>query len=63
MERETKRILQLVLETMKDQHNAIRALENEARGATCTFSDGVGDRIERVAQQVRDLECFETDNS
>jgi hypothetical protein len=63
MEKETKRILQLVLETMKDQHNAIRALEHEAWGSTRTFSDGIADRIERIAKQVRDLECFAADLS
>jgi hypothetical protein len=63
MEKETKRILQLVLETMKDQQNAIRALEHETWGSTRTFSDGIADRIERIAQRVRDLECLTTDLS
>jgi uncharacterized protein Yka (UPF0111/DUF47 family) len=58
MEKETKRILQLVLETMKDQHNAIRALEHEVWGSSRTFSDGIADRIERIAKQVRDSERF-----
>ena len=57
MEKEILRILQLALETMKDQHNAIRALEHKAWGPAQTFSDGIEDRIERIAQQVRDLEC------
>ncbi len=63
MGKETKRILQLVLETMKDQHNAIRALEHDAWGSSRTFTDGIVDRIERITQQLRDLECFAADLS
>lgn len=58
MEIEILRNLQLVLETMKDQDNAIRALEYELWEGRRTFSDGRADRIERIAHQVRQLEAF-----
>ncbi len=51
MDKETKRIFLLVLETMKDQNNAIRALEHDIWGQAHTFTDGIADRIDRVAQQ------------
>jgi hypothetical protein len=45
MEKETKRILLSILETMKEQQGRYPV-------------DGLADRIERIAHQVRDLEYF-----
>ena len=56
VEQEVLRFIQEILETMNEQTNAILALEHQAWGSNRTFSDGVKDRIERIAQQVRDLQ-------
>ena len=58
MEVEILRTLQRVLDTMKDQHDAIRALEDHAWGPSRTFSDGIKDRIERMEEEVRRLESL-----
>ncbi len=63
MEKETKRILQLVLETMNEQQKEIHALQQRMLRTNGICSDGIADRIERIAQQVRDVECSPSDLS
>lgn len=58
MEKETKRILQRILDTMQEQQSAIRALQTSITPSTRNFKDGISDRIERIAQEVRGRESF-----
>jgi hypothetical protein len=54
VEKETKRILLLVLDTMKD---LIRNVE----GGNKPYSAELDDRIDRITQQVQDLKAFRID--
>lgn len=62
VETETLRLVQVMLETMKDQANAIRALELRVLGPNETFCDGIDQRIERLAERARDLESSRARN-
>jgi len=61
MEKETKRTLQRMLEIMQEQQNAIAHLQRNANPANRKFSDGLADRIERIAEDVSKRESFEMD--
>ena len=54
MEKETKRILLLVLETMKD-------LARNVEGGKKPYSAELADRIDRITQEVHDLKAFKID--
>lgn len=54
MEKETKRILLLVLETMKD-------LTRNVEGGKKPYSTELADRIDRITQEVHDLKAFKID--
>jgi hypothetical protein len=58
MEKETKRALQLILETMREQQGEIRALRNSATLPSRNFGDGIADRIERMVQDVSKHKSF-----
>ena len=61
MEKETKRTLLRILDTMQEQQSAIRALQISTAPSTRSFKDGIAERIERIAQEVRGRECFTLD--
>ena len=61
MEKETKRALQNLLEIVREQQNAIRALQHKALPPTRDFIDGMAERIERIADEVGKSESFEID--
>lgn len=58
VEKETKRILQLILETMKEQQITIRSLQGSVAPAARNFQDGIADRIERIARDLARRDCF-----
>jgi hypothetical protein len=59
MEKETKRTLQRILDTMIEQQSAIRALQGSITPSTRNSTDGIADRIERIAQEVSGQGSFE----
>jgi hypothetical protein len=61
MEKETKRILQKMIEIIQEQQEAILALQHNARPSARRFEDGLGQRIGRITQQVANLQSFEFD--
>lgn len=61
MEKETKRMLLRILDTLQEQQSAIRALQTSVTPSSRSFRDGIADRIERIAQEVRGRECFTID--
>lgn len=61
MEKETKRALQRLIEVIQEQQKAIRVLQTNATPSTQEFRDGLADRLERMAADVRDRESFEID--
>ena len=56
MEKETKRTLLLMLETMKD-------LVRNVEGGRKPYSTELADRIDRITQEVHDLKSFAIDFS
>jgi|HubBroStandDraft_1064217.scaffolds.fasta_scaffold1245903_1 signal transduction histidine kinase len=58
MEKETKRTLQRILDTMREQQSEIRALRNSATSPARKFEDGIADRIERMVQDVSKHKSF-----
>ena len=54
MEKETKRILLLVLETMKD-------LVKNVEGGKRPYSAELADRIDRITQQLHEIKAFKID--
>jgi signal transduction histidine kinase len=58
VEKETKRMLQRILDTMQEQQSAIRTLQSSITPPTRSSRDGIADRIERIAQEVRGRESF-----
>jgi signal transduction histidine kinase len=61
MEKETKRALQNLLQIVREQQDAIRDLHLRARSSTRESTDGVAQRIERIAEEVAERESFEMD--
>lgn len=57
MEKETKRTLQRILDTLLEQQSEIRALRNRT-ATSLRDSDGIADRIERMVQEVSKLKSF-----
>ncbi len=58
MEKETKRALQLILETMLEQQSEIRALRSSAKSSPRNTVDGIADRIDRMVQDVSKQKSF-----
>jgi hypothetical protein len=58
VEKETKRMLLRILDTMQEQQSAIRVLQTSITPSTHNFRDGIADRIERIAQEVRGRGSF-----
>lgn len=58
MEKETKRYLLRILDTMLEQERSIQALARKVMPSSSISSDSVENRIERMAQEVGKLECF-----
>jgi signal transduction histidine kinase len=58
VEKETKRTLQRILDTLQEQQSEIRALQNTARSSARNLGDGVADRIDRIVQDVSKLKSF-----
>ena len=58
MEKETKRLLQLILEIIQEQQNAIWTLQQQNQPSARASRDAIADRVERRAQEVRDLKSF-----
>jgi hypothetical protein len=54
VEKETKRILLLVLETMKD-------LVKNVEGGKRPYSAELADRIDRITQQLHEIKAFKID--
>ena len=58
MEKETKRMLLRILDTMKEQQSAIRELQTHITPSTRNSRDGIADRIERIDQEVKGRGSF-----
>ncbi len=58
MEKETKRTLQKILETILEQQSEIRALQNGAMPSSRDSADVLVDRIEGMVQDVSKEKCF-----
>jgi hypothetical protein len=61
MEKETKRALQRMIEIIQEQQSEIRSLQHKAAPSKRRPDDGLGDRIERIALEVAELQAFELD--
>jgi signal transduction histidine kinase len=58
VEKETKRTLQRILDTMQEQQSEIRALRSSVKPSSRNFRDGLADRIERMVQDVSKQKTF-----
>jgi hypothetical protein len=58
VEKETKRILLRLLDTIQEQQSAIRELQTHITPSTRNSKDGIEDRIERIAKEVRGRGSF-----
>ena len=58
MEKETKRMLLRILDTIQEQQSAIRELQTHLTPSTRNSRDGIADRIERIAKEVRERGSF-----
>lgn len=58
MEKETKRTLQKILDTMLEQQSEIRALRARSIASAGNIGDGIADRIERMVQDVSKQKSF-----
>ena len=61
MDKETKRTFQKMLEIIQEQQTAIRYLQQNATPSSRKFSDGLADRIDRIAKEVSEHQAFEID--
>jgi hypothetical protein len=61
MDKETKRTFQKMLEIIQEQQTAIRYLQQNATPSSRKFSDGLADRIDRIAKEVSERQAFEID--
>jgi signal transduction histidine kinase len=58
VEKETKRMLLRILDTIQEQQSAIRELQTHLTPSTRNSRDGIADRIERIAKEVRERGGF-----
>ena len=58
MEKETKRMLLRILDTIQEQQSAMRELQTHITPSTRNSRDGIADRIQRIAQEVRGRGSF-----
>jgi len=61
MEKETKRVVQKMLEILQEQQESIQELQRKARPSVHNIDDGLARRIERIAHEVGERASYEID--
>jgi len=61
VEKETKRMLLRILDTLQEQQSAIHSLRTKITPSTSNFLDGIADRINRMSQEVKGCGSFEVE--